>query len=437
VPASLLIAAYAILVGLPVALGWLLVGPARAWPDELSSALALAGFAALLLEFLLSGRFRAVSGGIGIDRTMRWHQLFARVLTLALLVHPFLYTTPTGAQFLRPDDATAAGVLNLDAHALATGAIAWLLLGVLTLSAIGRDSLPWRYETWRLMHGLGAALVAALGMAHTLWAGRYSAHPVLATYWNALFALAVLSLVAVYVLRPLRLARRPWRIASVTPAAERCWEVVLEPVGHAGLRFRAGQFAWLRLDRSPFSLREHPFSIASAPGGDGRLAFLIKEVGDFTRTVGALRPGARAFVDGPHGNLAIEGRAEPGVCLIGGGVGVAPLLSILRARRATDDPRPAILVYGNRHQGQILAGAELPTPGVEVVHVLQDPPPGWAGETGLLTRDVVKRRCARAAQAGWLFVLCGPPPMMREVRAGLAALGVPARRILEERFVHD
>lgn len=437
VPASLLIVAYAMLVGLPVALGWLLVGPARAWADEAASALAMAGFAALLLEFLLSGRFRAVSGGIGIDRTMRWHQAFARVLTLALLLHPFLYTTPTGAQFLRPDDVARAGVLHLDAHALATGTIGWLLLGVLTLAAIGRESLPWRYESWRLMHGLGAALVALLGMAHTLRAGRYGAHPVLAGYWATLFAVAMLSLLAVYVLRPIRLARRPWRIAAVTPAAERCWEVVLEPVGHAGLRFRAGQFAWVRLDRSPFSMREHPFSIASAPGGDGRLAFLIKAAGDFTRTVGALRPGARAFVEGPHGSLAIEGRDEPGLCLIGGGVGVAPLLSILRARHGAADPRPAMLVYGNRHEAQILAEDELPTLGVEVVHVLQEPPPGWAGESGMVTRDLVRRRCARAAAAGWLFVLCGPPPMMREVRAGLAALGVPAGRILEERFVHD
>lgn len=436
-PASLLIVAYAVLVGVPVALGWLLVGPARAWPDEVSSALAMAGFAALLLEFLLSGRFRAVSGGIGIDRTMRWHQTFARVLTAALLIHPFLYTTPTGAQFLRPEDATQAGILGLDAYTLATGAVAWLLLGVLTLTAIGRDSMPWRYETWRLMHGLGAALIAVLGMRHTLWAGRYSTHPVLAGYWVALFGLAALSLLAVYVARPLRLARRPWRIAAVTPAAERTWEVVLEPVGHPGLRFRAGQFAWIRLDRSPFSMREHPFSIASAPGGDGRLSFLVKEAGDFTRTIGTLRPGARAFVEGPHGTLTVDGRGEPGLCLIGGGVGVAPLLSILRGRRQAGDARPALLVYGNRHAGQIVAQDAVEALGAEVVHVLQEPPPGWAGEAGMVSRDFVKRRCAAAAQAGWLFVLCGPPPMMREVRAGLAALGVPARRILEERFVYD
>jgi NAD(P)H-flavin reductase len=96
-----------------------------------------------------------------------------------------------------------------------------------------------------------------------------------------------------------------------------------------------------------------------------------------------------------------------------------------------------LLLYGNRHAGQIVAPDELGASGAEVVQVLQEPPPGWTGETGLVTRDLVMRRCAAAARAGWLFVLCGPPPMMREVRAGLAALGVPARRILEERFVYD
>ncbi|MCA3413055.1 MAG: hypothetical protein INF84_00510, partial [Roseomonas sp.] len=46
------------LVALPVALGWWLIGPARPWLDEASSAIAMMATAALLLEFLLSGRFR-------------------------------------------------------------------------------------------------------------------------------------------------------------------------------------------------------------------------------------------------------------------------------------------------------------------------------------------------------------------------------------------
>lgn len=440
-PAFALITALVVLVAGPLVLGWVLVGPARPWPDELASALAMAGFAALLVEFLLSGRFRAISGGIGIDRTMRWHQVMARALTVGLLLHPFLYTLPSGDQFLRPGDATQAGVLGFDAGMLATGALAWLGLGVLTLTAIARRSLPWTYESWRLAHGLGATVVAGFGLAHTLGGGRYSAHPVVAGWWAAMFALAMASLVAVYLLRPLALAWRPWRIAGITPAAERSWTLVLEPIGHAGLRFRAGQFAWVRLDCSALSRREHPFSIASAPGGDGSIAFLVKQAGDFTGRIGSLPVGGRAFVDGPHGNLWIDGRPEPGICLIGGGVGVAPLLSILRQARRQADPRPFRLVYGNRHAGQILAGPELEAMAREIalatVHVLQEPPPGWAGETGMVTDALIARHCAAPARQGWLFVLCGPPGMMRTVRSGLRSLGVPPRRILEERFTYD
>jgi predicted ferric reductase len=448
-PAALLLTAYAVLVALPVALGWARVGPARPWMDELSSALAMAGFAALLLEFLLSGRFRAISGGIGIDRTMRWHQAFARVLTVALLLHPLLYdyagyrfAAPGASQGLAPADPARADVLGLGAWSAATGWIAWLMLLCLTGFAIFRRATPFAYEGWRVMHGLTAAAVALAGLHHALQAGRYSADAPLAAYWGVLAAVALFTLAEVYILRPRRLARRPWRIAAIAPAAERSWEVVLEPAGHDGLRFRAGQFAWVRLACPPHAVREHPFSIASAPGEPGgRLRFLVKEAGDFTATIGTLPLGASAYVDGPHGVLVTEGRDTPGIALLAGGIGVAPMLSILRAARAAGPAPPMLLLYGNRHAGQILAREELTGLArdlpLEVVHVLSEPPPGWDGATGMLSRDLVRARCAGAAAAGWLFVLCGPPAMLREARAGLAALGVPARRILEERFVYD
>jgi hypothetical protein len=65
-----ILSAYALLVALPVALGWWLIGPARPWLDEASSAIAMMATAALLLEFLLSGRFRVISAGIGMDRSL-------------------------------------------------------------------------------------------------------------------------------------------------------------------------------------------------------------------------------------------------------------------------------------------------------------------------------------------------------------------------------
>ncbi|MBU8541411.1 ferredoxin reductase family protein [Falsiroseomonas tokyonensis] len=426
---------------LPLMLGWLLVGPIRPWTDEIAGAAALIGFAALLWSFVLSGRFRAITDVVGMDRTMRWHQATGLAVSLLLLLgHPFLYTLPDGPAFMRPDDLTHAHVLGLGGASIVTGVLAWLLLGLLTLTAIGRDQLPFRYEAWRAGHGALAISVVLLGLHHALSAGRYSASPVVAGTWLLLADMAAATLLWVWLIRPIGLARRPWRIASLRPAALRTWELVLEPVGHDGLRFQAGQFAWLKLDRAPFARREHPFSIASPPSEAGRLRFLIKEAGDFTRSIGALPPGARAFVDGPHGHLVVDDRPEPGLAFLCGGVGVAPALAILCEEARRPNPRPMLLVYGNRLAGQILAREELErlcaASRLEVVHVIGEPSPDWIGETGQLDTAVIARHCEVAAREGWLFVLCGPPPMLREARRTLRALGVSRKRILEERFTY-
>ncbi len=434
----MILTAYALLVVLPAVLGWWLIGPARPWLDEASSAIAMMAMAALLLEFLLSGRFRVISAGIGMDRSLRWHQIFAQILTLAVLLHPFLYTSPFGVAFQRPDDLSFALVLGLDAASLISGALAWLLLGLLTITAIRRDDLPYCYEVWRLGHGLGAALLAGLALHHAISAGRYSAAPALMAYWAFMLALALGSLVAVYLLRPWQLARRPWRIAGLERVGDRLWSLTLEPDGHAGLAYRAGQFAWLCLNCSAFSVREHPFSIASAPTDGKALRFLIKEVGDFTREIGGLPIGARAFVDGPHGALCLESRREPGIFMIAGGAGLAPMLSLLRDAAARGETRPITLLYGNRHEGQIMAAAELAALAgrlrLDLRHVLQEPPPGWAGLTGMMTPELIQAEAVQAAQEGWVFLLCGPGPMIRAAHQGLRGLGVPRRRILEERF---
>ena len=76
-------------LGLSVAFG----APRRPFRDELASALAMIGFGMLLLEFVLSGRFRIISGRIGTDVTMRFHQLIAWTLLVFLLAHPFIYQT--------------------------------------------------------------------------------------------------------------------------------------------------------------------------------------------------------------------------------------------------------------------------------------------------------------------------------------------------------
>ena len=409
--------------------------PARGFAADVSSGLALSALAMVLAQFVTSGRFERTTGRVGIDLTLQGHQLAARFIGVVLLLHPLLYGLP-GARSVDGAGSALAGLFA--APRLATGVAAWALLLALIAMAILRDRLPWRYETWRLSHGMGAALAAALGVHHAMTAGRFSADPWLAAVWVALLAVAVGSLLRVYLLTPLLQMRHPWRVVSVSPAGSRLWELVIEPAAAFVPKFAAGQFFWLTLNRSPFSITEHPFSAASAPADLPRLKFLIKESGDFTNSMGALPVGARAYVDGPRGIFTLAGRTGAGIGLVAGGVGIAPILGVLRQLRAEHDPRPVRLLVGNRQPGQIVCADELGQIAAEadfrVRQVLSEPPPGWSGGRGVLDRPQLEAVFDTPDRNRWIYFVCGPGPMMDAVERSLVSMGVPASQIVTERF---
>jgi len=439
-PAGLLIAFYAAVLVAPLALAWAQGLPPRHWRDELSSALALVAFSGVLVEFLLSGRFRTISGRIGIDATMRVHQLMARAFCVFLLVHPFIYwTAMTGTPL--PWDATGQKTLGLTPASFITGSAAWVILMVMVAFAIFREQRSGSYEGWRAAHGIAAVLVAGLGAHHTLEAGRYSADPMLAGFWVALLTIAAFTLLWVYLIKPAGQLRHPYAVRTVRSIADRTWELEIAPAKGEAIRFDAGQFVWLNVGHSPFSLRENPFSIASAPSSRNHLSFVIKEMGDFTSQIGAVMPGTRAYVDGPHGHLRIANSRAPGICLIAGGVGIAPILSIARELHANRDPRPVVLLYGNRTKAQIVGETELRAMqadiDLDVEFVLAEPPPGWEGRTGVIDENLLQTVVRRLDGTSWLYVICGPQAMIEAVEKTLLSLGVPGRDVISEQFYYD
>lgn len=434
-----LLALYLIVVCLPLGLSWALDLPPRSFRNELATGLGMLAFAMILTEFVLSGRFRAISGGIGMDVTMRFHQLMARTALVAALLHPFLYRWPPGPQ--RPWDPTRVLTLTIDIVPLASGIAAFVLLPTLVMWAIYRDDLEYRHETWRLFHGLGSLLIAGLLWHHTTTAGRHGIDPVMVWLWSAMTGIALLSLVFVYVLKPAYQVAHPWRVSRIGRLTPRQWQIRVAPDGHNGIDYKAGQFVWLNIGHSPASLNENPFSISSAPSQGPELEFVVKELGDFTSSLDSVTEDTRAYIDGPHGTLTVADRAEPGIGLIAGGVGIAPLLSILRECQATDDPREVTLIYANRTSAQIVFAEELERmadrPGARVIHTLTEPAKDWTGETGFVDRDLLTRAFEPQHFAAWVFVICGPPAMIMAVEAALGALGVPPDRILSERFQYD
>jgi predicted ferric reductase len=436
---AVLYAFYIALCLLPLVLATLQGHPARNVFRELSSGLVMVGYVMTLVQFQLSGRLGWLTGQIGIDRTMRFHQMLSWVILAVILVHPLLYVVPRFV--LDPVDALGALRRMFTSQSLMSGVVAWWLMIALVPIAILRDRLSIRYELWRLSHGLMALAIAVLGTHHTVSVGTYSANGWLAAFWIAATGLAVLAMLHVYVIKPLQQRRAPYRVVSNRKVADRMWDLAVEPErGHA-MRFAAGQFVWLNLGHSAFSLTEHPFSISSAPVDRHRISFTIKESGDFTRHVGSIAIGTRAYLDGPYGNFTLAGREARGVVFIAGGVGLAPVMSNLRQFKAERYSHPVRLIYGNRVETQILYREEVDAlaQGLDftVHYVLSEPPSGWTGMVGELTSDIVHKCLPDTHTDDWLYFVCGPLPMMDSVERALLDRGISRARIVSERFKYQ
>lgn len=434
--AVLLVAAYVVVAVLPLILAAHAGTGGRPGLQELGSAVAMVGFAALLVEFVLSGRLRALTDPVGMDAVMRFHQFSGHVVLVLLVLHPYLYAlVPPEAGTVSERMVAAPGGSALGG---VTGFLAWFGLIALVFAAVLRDDLAMSYERWRLTHALGAAAVAVLALVHTLDAGSAATAPGVRAFWVAAVALALLTLVRVYAVRPWLASRRPWRVRRVHRLAADIHELEIEPDGHGGLDFRAGQFVWLRIAPGPWGVREHPFSIASAPGDADALRYLIKANGDFTSRIGEVATGARAWIDGPYGHFVHRNDDADALVLIAGGVGIAPILGLLRDRLHHGDRRPLRLIYACRRAGDMVLDDELAELerrlDLQVVRVVDETgrPPGT--HPGPLDRDLLERSLPPVERSRIRCFVCAPPGMIDAVETALTGLGIPRHRIASERF---
>jgi 3-phenylpropionate/trans-cinnamate dioxygenase ferredoxin reductase subunit len=315
------------------------------------------------------------------------------------------------------------------------------LIGLVAIS-LWRRQLKIHYDEWRIGHGILATAAVALAMGHIVLVGYYVGVPWKQAFWIAYGVFWVGLLAYVRGVKPWLELRRPYVVAEVKPERGTAWTLTLRPEGHGGMTFHPGQFAWLTLRSSPFADREHPFSFSSSAEDPNRLGFTIRALGDFTGQIGEVRPGERVYLDGPHGAFTTDRHDHAaGFVFIAGGVGITPIMSILRTLADRGDCRPLALIYANRDWEGVTFREEieaLRTTGrldLRVVYVLERPPEGWDGERGFVTAEVLHRHLPRSERRNVYEVfMCGPQPMMDAVERALIGLGVDMGDIHTERF---
>jgi 3-phenylpropionate/trans-cinnamate dioxygenase ferredoxin reductase subunit len=232
--------------------------------------------------------------------------------------------------------------------------------------------------------------------------------------------------------------KRPFLVETVIPQRGDVWSLVLRPKGHEGMPFQPGQFAWITLDISPFRMREHPFSMSSSAEQPDRLEFGIKALGDFTNTIKDVKPGTKAYLDGPYGVFTIDRYEDAaGFVLIAGGIGITPMMSMLLTHADRQDERPFLLIYASKTWEDITFREELEALkeklALTIVYVLREPPEDWTGETGYVDRELLARYIPKRRGSRQYFI-CASPKMMDQVEAALHDLEVPVDHVHMEHF---
>lgn len=393
----------------------------------------LLGFALLLtmsLQFFLTSRFRGVGKSFGTDAVLQFHRYAGILLLFFLVGHPIILFA-ADREFLKFLDPTENAPRALT---LVVASIAMVLLVVLSL---WRKSFGLSYEWWRLSHGLMSVGVVFVGIVHAWQVEHYVDGWAKRGLLVFIGGAAILSYCVVRIVRPWRMRRYPYRIADIQEERNESATITVEPVGHVGMTFMAGQYAWLTLGDSPFKLQQNPYSFSSSDHlSPERLEFTAKELGDFSERLTDAAVGTQVFLEGPYGSFCLE-QDTTGAIFIMGGIGITPAISILRSARDSGDRRPFLLIYGNSTWDSIAFRSELESlteeVNLRVVHVLSDADSNWQGETGYISKEILQKHISDLERDYSVFV-CGPEPMMDSVENALLEMQIPLHQIRAERF---
>ncbi|GJN91243.1 hypothetical protein Rhopal_004261-T1 [Rhodotorula paludigena] len=183
-------------------------------------------------------------------------------------------------------------------------------------------------------------------------------------------------------------------------------------------------------------LVQRSYTPTSSDDDVGFFDLLIKSypTGNISKHFGQLKVGDYVDVKGPKGQMRYSPDWAKNIGMIAGGTGITPMLQIIRAVLKNPlDTTQLSLIYANVAESDILLKKELDELAAQhpdrfkVYYVLNNPPAGWTGGVGFVTKDMIEEHLPALAE-DHKALLCGPPPMINAMTKALDELKWPAPR---------
>jgi ferredoxin-NADP reductase len=229
------------------------------------------------------------------------------------------------------------------------------------------------------------------------------------------------------------------RVFEETPGVK-TFRLMAPEGGPVPFSYLPGQFLTLTVapDGKPVN---RSYTMASSPTQRDHLEITVKreQQGLVSRYLhDRVKPGDEVEVAAPSGSFTFTGREGDSIVLIGGGVGITPLMSVVRYLTDRAWPGDVYLLNCCRTSRDFVFRDELEHLqrrhlNLHVVATMtRAAGTAWMGPTGRFTKELLARSVPEIAARR--VHLCGPPPMMAAVQALLAELGVPREQVKTEVF---
>jgi ferredoxin-NADP reductase len=241
-------------------------------------------------------------------------------------------------------------------------------------------------------------------------------------------------------------ARRPWigvlRIKAIfdeTPGVK-TFRLMEPNLGPFPFTFLPGQYATVTSEIDGKKVRRS-YTISSSPTQRDYIELTVKreQYGLESRHLhDHVDPGDLIEIAAPAGSFFFTGQEAEGIVLIAGGVGITPMMSVLRYLTDRAYPHDIHLLYGVRTPADVIFREELDHlarrhPRLHVTIVVSQPEgTDWTGPVGFMTPEFITATVPEIDRRR--IHLCGPPAMMEAVKGVLQQLNVPPDQVKTENF---
>ncbi len=207
------------------------------------------------------------------------------------------------------------------------------------------------------------------------------------------------------------------------------------------IEFKSGQYVQV-YRQLPHERIVRAYSISSDAKARNNFSLDIQYVagGLMSTWLHQIEPGTELEISGPYGDMALEDESENSpVILVAGGVGLAPMRSLIAELSGRQSPPPVWLFWGTRHRARFYAEDELikltqensgwfhffPALSGDLIEE------GWTGDRGFIHLSLQKHLPEMPTARAFI---CGPGPMMKAVTLVLEQKGLSPQRIKADPF---